>query len=143
MSSYLFSAFGPDSKEIQSSLFTLLPGWEAVALGFGFKGELTELEAGKPKAFQAACLNQVLLKGSGLTVRQEGCGLVAEIPAHVTEILAEGPVIIDGCPVRVSACDNRVGLPVPGIYRFVLNDPEAVGNVQLFVQAFPKNMLGT
>jgi hypothetical protein len=140
---HIFEVFGAASGDVQSDIFTVLPGWEATALGFGFRRELVKVNPDGYKTIQAACLYQVLLSGTEFMAREEGCGVVAVIPPRVNDILAEGPVAIDGCFVSVDACNSRVALPTPGTYRFILNDPEAVGNVQVYVTAFPKNMLGT
>jgi hypothetical protein len=142
-SSHVLTVFDARSRDTASDLFSLLPGWTGEILAFGFRLERVWPNPGGRSVLQAACLNQVLLTSPPPTVVPDGgCGVTTVFPRRHDEVLAEGPVVHDGCAVGVSACDTRVWLWWPGIYRLVLNDPAALGQVQVFVQSYPRNMLG-
>jgi hypothetical protein len=138
----IISIFDSSSKSEQSDIFQLLPGWIAEIKSFGFQTTWVKSDPDTSKHLQAACLYQVMLKDTPLINIPDGCGMTVIIPKKNEDILAEGPVVVDGCQVHVSACDTQTFITWPGLYRFVLNDPGALGNVQVYLLAYPKNALG-
>jgi hypothetical protein len=130
------------SRDAWSPMFVLRPGWMAVIRAFGFGRERVWPNPGGRSVIQAACLSQVILRAADVPAVADGCGFTALSPDSYGDVLAEGPVVHDGCQVAVSACDSIVGLEWPGIYRLTLNDPDALGTVQVFMEAYPRHALG-
>jgi hypothetical protein len=120
-----------------SDIFYISPGWFGVFRAFGFLSNKVPVIAGRAYARQMVCLNQIQL---GLVVedRDMPCGVMRRAgDTQGIEILAEGPVILDSCVWRLSACQTVNVLSLPGAYRLVLNDPAAAGVVQVYLKAYP------
>jgi hypothetical protein len=136
----VFPLFDSASADVQSKPFYVLPGWAAEIMAFGFSRDPV---AGPDGMFrQAACLHSILYKVSVPATRDGALGVaVVERPSY-DDILAEGPMVLDCCPQTVGAERTHMYLTFPGDFRLVLNDPEALGVVQVYLRAFPKGQLG-
>jgi hypothetical protein len=121
-------------------MFSILPGWYALASAFNFSVDLVTI--GDPpntaKGMQAACLYKVLLQPEDLGIRKEDdcSGGIVVIPKEYNKILVEGPIILDCCDMSLSANNTIMRIDNPGIYRFVLNEDTAVKDVQVYLQSY-------
>jgi hypothetical protein len=122
----------------ESPLFYLSPGYVGVFKAFGFQPGLVLVDPAKPKTTQRACLKQVYWQLAKHEFDRP-CGVFPTGPevSQVGGAYLEETVMTDGCPWEISACDNHRALDSPGLYRFVLNDPAAVGNVFVLFYAYP------
>jgi hypothetical protein len=140
--SEFFTLFDATSKDVQSPSFYINPGWVAEISAFGFDSSFVRPDPTRAKVLQTACLQKILLKTPLPVTHPEGCGGVINLSVKGADILAEGPVVVRGCGLGVSACNTVMCLAWPGLYRLVLNDPDALGVVQVYLQSYTKNTLG-
>jgi hypothetical protein len=119
--------------------FFVSPGWHAEFLALNFAARLVRPDPELPMVAQAACLYRILYKEFVLPdPERDACGGgFLDMARMQPEILAETPIITGGCPWSLSHCDNFRLLDVPGVYRLVLNDPEAAGTVSVYMTAHP------
>jgi hypothetical protein len=133
--------FDTTSLSVESDVFCITPGWFGLFSAFGFKSVKVQLEPGKPKGRQAACLSQVLTR-TVIVPEELPCGVVREVGSdRRVEIIAEGPVTANGCMWSLSACETMKILDVPGLYRLTLNDKAATATVQVYVRYYPLDRL--
>jgi hypothetical protein len=133
----LIELFNTTTFRQDSELFYITRGWFAVLYAFGFDPIPVEIDPDFPRTAQRACLNYVLTRAE--TVYEDlPCGVFLEVGANTrVDIIAETPVLTGGCAWHMSACDNMKILDLPGLYRFVLNDPAAAGSVQIYLRYYP------
>jgi hypothetical protein len=133
-----YPVFDGDSADAVSGVFWISEGWVAELMAFDFRDTRVSPEPGRPSVTQAACVRRVLLKGFEPPEPENlPCGVIPDISGYRAEILADGPLVTDGCAWGLSACDNYRLLDIPGGYRLALNDPGAVGQVRVYMVAHP------
>ena len=137
----LFTLFDAASKDLSSGLIGISPGWAVEITAFGmpeerFPDERLGLVHGR------ACVHKVIMAEGKEGRPAAGCADVWTVPAKREEILAEGPLMADGCPVYVWAGSNAAWLTLPGMYRLVLSRDEMLGEVQIYAQGHLTGELG-
>ncbi|MDR1314791.1 MAG: hypothetical protein LBQ12_14160 [Deltaproteobacteria bacterium] len=126
--------------EQASAPFCLTQGWMAEFIAVNFADHPVRPDLGKPTVYQAACLRKILYKNFEMPDTDGApCGPLPDVAGRKAEILTEIPVIAGGCPWSISACDNYRLLDLPGVYRLVLNDPDAAGTVSVYMLAHPRS----
>jgi hypothetical protein len=133
--------FDTDSIETGSALFYVTRGWTVVLSAYGFSRSPLPIDPDKFKAMQRACLHRVITRTVEFP-QELPCGVFPEVGANTrVEVIAEAPVIVNGREWSLNACGNLAFLGVPGIYRLVLNDPAAAGNVQVYMEYYHNSEL--
>jgi len=121
------------SKEVESKLFVVDPGMIAQVIGFGFACTRNKVDEGERTVPQMAKLQQVVLFEETVSNRTKQCVNIIDKKA---KIVASDDVMICGECVTLTARNNILLINVPGVYRFVLNDITALGNVQVFLKSY-------
>jgi hypothetical protein len=136
--------FDGASKDCVSPMFSLHPNWIAEISAFGFDvGAVVDGPPGVGKITQEVCLHKILLKNQKPPEADGGCGgVITDFKFHQDQVLASGPVAINGCYICLSACNTLVYLDLPGVYQLVLNDVGGLGYVQVYLRGFTKVDLG-
>jgi hypothetical protein len=140
-SNSLITLYNSTNVNELSSVFFVHPGWVADIIGVGFKNELVSLPD-ETITYQLACLHTIIPKPGTNMIYDNGVGAVLVTPDKYDDILVDQPMIVDCCGYNVSARDTHLYLTWPGHFRFVLNDPQAIGIVQIYMLAYPKNQFG-
>lgn len=125
-----------------SEFFYVSPGWAGVFSAFGLLARPVPVDPDKFWTVQRFCLMQAFVQSFRIP-EDKPCGVASEPGSdYKTMIVAEGPVVKDGCEWSLTACDNVKTLSVPGLYRLVLNDPAALGQASAAVRFFPIDEFG-
>jgi hypothetical protein len=128
--------FDGDSKSQYSETFYLVPGWWGLLTAHGFNPDPVVVDPAEPKTLQMACVTRLRMLYDERFVKTEcGCGYGREMYPGMVGFF-EDPVVVRGCPWTLSACDTIRVLTVPGLYRLILNDPSAVGEVFVEFDAY-------
>jgi hypothetical protein len=135
-----FKLFDSNSGYPDSEIFYLNPGYHAIVRSYGFYGGNVTPVAGSFATKQQACLKQIYR-----TFKKEeldgACGVFPSIPSFGLDEYHEEVVISNGCEWHLSACQTVGVISLPGLYRLSLNDAAAVGNVHIYLTAYPLQML--
>lgn len=132
--------FSPESKSVESPAFYVSAGTIVQLQAFNFMNFASRADKSERQVPQVACLEQILFKQGvrlDLPVSDPTSGpQLFDLRQYSTEVLAKNQVIIHGCPLSIGACNNQIFLNMPGAYRFVLNDQNAVGIAQLYMRVY-------
>lgn len=123
-------------QDIYSDIFTVMPGQIVIVRGFGFVEHTSE----RPIIDQHACLHMMLFKDVKLP-EFNGCSMpLFKLEDYPGVLLVEDEIrTFGGCTWKLSKCHNVILIDIPGSYRFVLNDPNAVGYVRIYANEFTHN----
>lgn len=124
----------------ESEPFYIYPDYIGVMYAFGFGNQSRPLPPDGVYGLPGACLNMILWKDTPLPVIQKPteAGYV-DLSAYIGQIMAEELVTTNGCPWQLSACNNLGIIRVSGSYRLVLNDPNDVGIVRVYMRVFDRD----
>lgn len=138
--------FDVNSKSVESPFFTVLPGHIVQAQAFGFQDHVTRQDETERRVPQVACLQQVLftekVRGSIDAAISKGncdCVINGTLDKYATAVEAYEELVIDGCSPAINACTNQMLINLPGVYRFVLNDANALGVVRIYIHDLLKD----
>jgi hypothetical protein len=139
----IYTLFDAASVDVYSKTFVLDPGWGLELSAFGFSSSPMATQDGAGKARPSACVNKLIVKQGLLPPpSSDNCGAIFDFPVAVEEIIAEGRLMIHGCPVSLWAGNTVEHLLWPGVYRVVLSTEAILGDVQIFASAFVKRVMG-
>jgi len=123
----------PTTATVESERFGLAPGYVALFYAVGFEPYRNAAPTDQVRMEQKACLQRIITNYE--TPQAAICTPCAvyppqnEVPDFEFVIDIEGA----GCDWSVSMCRNFAILGVPGYWQFVLNDPEAVGVANIYM----------
>lgn len=120
------------SQSVESPVFFVTPGEIVLIQAFDFASAKVKVDEHDLGGAQLAKLQQILFK-------EEVDETVQDLRRFNAEVLAINDVLIDGCCITVCKENNVMLINVPGAYRFVLNDPTAVGTARLYFRTFTKD----
>lgn len=126
-----------------SSIFTV-PAFK-VCLLFGTRFALEKYRA-DPTEFvvpQMVCVRRVLHGFTPKAKKQLHCDWVFDIDAVKADKIEDEVITTCSAPWQLSACRNIGVIGLPGSYRLELNDPTAVGIVQVYAELYDANMFPT
>jgi hypothetical protein len=130
-----FALFDDKSVSAMSAPFRLLPGHVAEFSAFNFSQFLVQPDADRARVYQGACLHQIHYTSKPLPEYVPCSGVIPDF-SQLGKILVEGPVFVNGCHWSLDACNTLRRLDLPGVYRFILNDPVAAGVVQIYMRVY-------
>jgi len=132
--------FDTNSKSVESPFFTVLPGHIIQVQAFGFQDYVERTDDSERKVKQVACLQQVLFTENvrdtlDAAIGKGNCDCVMHgtLDKYVTSVEAYEELLMDGCSPSIDSCNNQMLINLPGVYRFVLNDQNALGVVRIYI----------
>lgn len=131
------------STSTESSMFFVNPGEIAQVMAFGFAKTASKADNTTRTVIQAAHLEQVLLteEFKPSTMEKNGCccPILYNLSDFRETILAYEPVRKCGQCIMMCRGDNMMLINTPGLYRFVLNDVNALGIVRMYIRMFTRD----
>jgi hypothetical protein len=138
----LYHIFDERSVSQESAPFRLLPGHVAEIMAFGFTSQPFRRDPDEAFMQQEACIHRVYYTETELPEYCPCTGLsLPKIADYRGKILIEGHISNKGCFWSLNYCNNLVLIDIPGVYRLILNDPNAPGNVHIYLRSYSKSEL--
>lgn len=132
--------FDEKSVSLESAAFFVGMGEVVVLQAIGF-AEWASREPGEILQNQVARIQRILYKDDPRIKEIRACG-VYNLSNYRGLVLAFEDVTQNGCTWCMSSCNNLIMMTIPGDYRLVLNDTEALGQVRIYLHRYSKNDLG-
>lgn len=134
-----------DNHTVDSDIFIVRPGEAALLVAAGLLAQRVRTSEKDFNEPQYACLSRIVSTAGVVVARTvtspcPACSGSLEY-ASSPSALVEVPVMVDGCPWVISACNNFRILAIPGTYRLHLNDETAVGESQVYVDIYKLEQL--
>lgn len=133
----MIALWQPGNQTMDSAIFRVNPGQAVLLFATGFKPYKYRVSAQEARVPQEVCVNRMLFDSSdSRALVRCGCDYVFDTTGIQLETLVDTPVFFNGCGWTLSACNNLRILAVPGYYRLHLNDATAIGDAQVYAEAY-------
>lgn len=132
----------PSNVSEVSSLFVVHPGKCVLLAATGLSEYVTQTEAGF-RAPQMVCVERLLFEFTKAALKPAGCDCdwIFNPSASMAKGVMDDTVAVGKCYWTLSLCDNMGIVGLPGAYRLRLNDPTAVGTVQVYAELFDTSQI--
>ena len=132
-----FILLDTNAVSVTSLPFLIHAGNVAVVKAYGFPGYADRPDKNTTRTLAAACLHMLMVECETPVPPDTGCFKPPPVDVtHPLTVIADDEVRINcGC-VCISACNNIMIWDTPGLYRFVLNDPSALGLVTIILALY-------
>lgn len=133
--------FDDGSTDITSRAFIIAPGSVGILSAWGFKATKEVRGSSEPRSTQQLAVVQKLAFPYGAFPDGNACKQ-SDSPLIVTPDYTYAEDVTQCGLWMLSACQNLVGMAVPGTYRVQLNDEGALGTVFISLTRYSQSEVG-